>query len=567
MTGALSRGIALLLVLASGCTCARHEPFAGPIVRSQGAGALDTCDQQALRRVGDALFYPFQSQATTPLTFEAGLYRLDDRGVLMYDYGAAYNGLGWAYNPMFIARHALALAVDRAREDAPVAERERQLRAQLDWLVDNGEKHEEPVPYVLWLYPFPVEKFYVPAGWSSALAQARIAVALQYGFAEFGERRYCEAAQGALAALNVTMPAGGVSTMTARDAIWFEEYAHPSAPSTLVLNGHLSAIAGLAVLQSDLAAALFEAGVRSTATLLPKFDAGFLSRYSITPDWLAPAAGYNVMHAYQLSWLYDETGIPSFAAAAMRYLDYADDGGYATAEASVNAATHGPERINLSLGSSYWSGPLPARLTWHLDETRPTDGIDVVGYFLKAAAVPRDLTIEVEAADGTREAVGAVTGNEQPWFRVSWSARETRRIHLTMTRSNGWTATALYGLRASYSDRNTGFLPSFGALRNNNLPQGMTSGAGWTPPARDGWVLVRPVNPVGGTLQVSPCPDALQLRWSAGSALDELASAVVEPARDANGCRFEAPHGNWLKFEFEGAVKRPVFRWTDARGS
>lgn len=546
--------------------CTKAEVFAGPIVVAEATGPLDVCDREALLAEGGNIFYPFQSRAPTPLTFESGLYRFDDAGVLMYDYGKAYGGLGWAYNPMFIARHALGLAVDRAAETTPVPERERQLRAQLDWLVENGTERQTPVRHHVWTYPFPVEKFYMPAGWSSGLAQARIAVAMQYGFAEFGDERYCLAAQGALAAMNITTAVGGVATKTAEDAVWFEEYAHPGAPSTLVLNGHLSALAGLHVLRSEVAARLFDAGVRSTAALLPKFDAGFLSRYSLYPDWLAPAAGYNVMHAYQLSWLYDVAPIPAFAAAAMRYLDYADDGGYATAVASVNAETHGPDRLNLSLGSSYWSGPMPAHVTWHLDATGPTEGIDVVGYFLKPSSLPRDLTAEVEGPDGTREVVGALTGNEAPWFRMSWTTRETSRIHLHVSRSSGWSATALFGLRAVHSDRRTGFLPSYGLLRNTNLPAWMTTEAGWQPPGEEGWVLIRPVAKEG-TLVVSPCPAGLGLDWSAGKSLDAMEPVEVAPAIDDAGCRFESPRGDWLKFEFEGAVKRPVFRWTDARGT
>lgn len=536
----------------SSCTAAEGAPVY----------PLDGCDRAGLTELEAGLLYPFQSTAPLPALDGDSLYRLDDDGVLMYDYGTDYGGLGWAYNPFFIARHAMQLAVYRSQDPAFSPELERQLRAQLDWLVRNAVWRDEPVLHAVWPYPFPVDRFSMPAGWVSGLAQGKIAVALQYGFATYGDEDHCDTALGALAALALEIGEGGVAVRLGDDALWFEEYAHPDAAPPYVLNGHVDVLAALSVLRSEDAGKLLEKGIAGVRELLPEFDTGFLSRYAAAAAVLAPAKGYNVMHSHQLSWLHELTADPFFALYAMQFLDYANAGGYATATTSIDPVLHGPDRLDLTLANAYWSSPLPTVLTWHLDEPRVTDGIYVVGYFLKPDALPRALEVEVERPDGTRVSVAKLTDNEEPWFGVRWAPQPTSRIHVTITESNGWTATALFGARASYADERTRFLASYGAVQNRNLVSRMATSEGWPVPVSDGWVLIRPAA-VGGILEVMPCPASLVLEWHAGAALDHLEPTPVAGERSPEKCQFEAPAGQWVKFAFTGAASAPVFRWQE----
>lgn len=549
-----------------GCDSLRElgKPSGG-LVEPIAAGPLDTCDRTALTAMGADLLYPFRSAASTPTTFESGPYGFDDAGVLTYDYGSRYGGIGQTHNPMFISLHALGMAKDLiVGGDDPV--RRDQLKKQLDWLVGNGIVRDRPIEYATWRYPFPVERFGMPPQWSSSLAQGRIAAAMQLGFALLGDIRYCRYARLATAAMNVSLEDGGVASRVGDgDSLWFEEYAHASAPPSRVLNGHLSAVAGLHVLHSGLAQALYLAGVEATRRLLPSFDTGFLSRYSLDPDWLAPAGGYNVMHVQQLSWLFEVEGDPIFAEEAMKYLYYSDDEGFATASTSTNTDRNGPDKIAMAFGNSYWSSTrLPVDVSWHLDTPQITDGISIVGYFLNPQALPRDVAIEVYGEGQSVVHRASITDNEAPWFTVTWPPVTTTAIRMNFTKSNGWGGVGLTGLRARHVGPRTGFLASPHGVRAPNLPHHMGDSRGWVPPVSDGWLLIRPVHSRGGTLHVSPCPDTLRLGWFAGAALDELVPAGVEHIRDADGCRFVAPAGAWLKFEFEGAVKRPVFRWIDA---
>lgn len=537
------------------------------LVVAADEGPLDRCDRDELVAAGSELLYPFRSTASTPTSFESGPYGFDDDGVLTFDYGPRYGGIGRIYNPMFIALYALDLAKDLI-EGGDDTVRRAQMRAQLDWLIDNAEVRDRPVEYATWLFPFPVERFSMPPGWSSGLAASRIAAAMQLGYALLGDRAYCRYAHLATAAMNVLLEDGGVASRVGDGAsLWYEEYAHASVPPSRVLNGHLSALAGLHVLQSGLGRALYEAGVESTRRLLPAFDTGFLSRYALDPDWLAPAGGYNVMHVQQLSWLFDVEGDQIFAEEAMKYLYYSDDEGYATASTSTNPVRNGPDKIAMAFGNSYWSSPrLPVDVTWHLDTPQQTTGIHVVGYFLNPKSLPRNFAIEVEDEVGRIVHRSGVVDNTAPWLTVKWPPVPTARVRLHFTESNGWGGVALTGLRAITVRSRTQYLASDNAVRVTSLPHEMGSKSGWVPPVRSGWFLIRPVAK-GGTLTVSPCPAGLKLRWSAGMSLGALAPVEVTPVVDEGTCRFESPRGEWLKFDFEGAVKRPVFRWTDARGT
>ena len=102
-----------MLLNASGCDLflSQDTRSAGLVIPAE-EGPLDRCDRDALAATGSDLLYPFRSAASTPTSFESGPYGFDDNGVLTYDYGRRYDGIGRTYNPMFIALHALGMAKD-----------------------------------------------------------------------------------------------------------------------------------------------------------------------------------------------------------------------------------------------------------------------------------------------------------------------------------------------------------------------------------------------------------------------------------------------------------------------
>lgn len=127
-----------------------------------------------------------------------------------------------------------------------------------------------------------------------------------------GDRRYLDAALRALAPLQTNVRDGGLLRCFGGDCRhpFFEEY--PTHPASYVLNGFMFTLVGLhdlaSVAPSSSAGADFQAGLRTLATVLPRYDYEGRPSYSLTqdtipgiaPDW---APSYHPVDVYLLEAL------------------------------------------------------------------------------------------------------------------------------------------------------------------------------------------------------------------------------------------------------------------------
>jgi len=196
---------------------------------------------------------------------------------------------------------------------------DRQFLALADWFV------EQAVPAaggLVWRCNLAVPKYGLSAGWPSALAQSEAISVLLRAQVLTGATHYGEAAQAGLAPLGTPVAEGGVATEVDGQLV-LEEY--PTATPAAVLNGWIVGLLGvheLATATGDARArGLLEESVSGLLTLLPRYDYGWWSLYSLydhgAPDLAKPF--YQRFHPVLLRALDLVRPDDRFRAMAMRW--------------------------------------------------------------------------------------------------------------------------------------------------------------------------------------------------------------------------------------------------------
>jgi heparosan-N-sulfate-glucuronate 5-epimerase len=195
--------------------------------------------------------------------------------------------------------------------------------ARFDAIADLLAQRAVPVDAELrWPYKVAIPKYGLRSGWCSAMAQGQVASVFVRQFLRTGDGRWADHARGALrplvddSELVSQTPAGQV----------LEEA--PSDPPSHILNGWIYALWGLwdagVGLQDGKAAQAFAAGVASLRAMLPAYDVGWWTRYSLYPHVLVDLAKpfYHRIHVLQLEMTARATGHSDLAATAERWRGY-----------------------------------------------------------------------------------------------------------------------------------------------------------------------------------------------------------------------------------------------------
>lgn len=175
---------------------------------------------------------------------------------------------------------------------------------------------------LVWEVPVAAPKYGLGRGWPSALGQGQAISVLLRAHALTGEERWFEAARAALVPLAAGVEDGGLARML-DGALVLEEY--PSRRPSAVLNGWIYALLGvheLAVARAEpRAEELMTRSVRGLLELLPRYDLGWWSRYSLyphaRPDLAKPF--YQRLHPVLLEALHLARPDPRLPALAARW--------------------------------------------------------------------------------------------------------------------------------------------------------------------------------------------------------------------------------------------------------
>lgn len=380
-----------------------------------------------------------------------GKFSLREDGITLFDYGTNYNNLGKWANPYFNSNFANALYRDWKDTKCTDEKLKSQFLRVADWYLEQAVTKNN---MAIWTYPFHNQYFDLDPGWISGIGQARIAGTLYRANAVTGDSKYKAAADAAMETYLHDLKSGGVVTFD-NDVTWIEEAPDPNGRSYKVLNGHITALMGLAdiydITKDPRWSDLIKRGVAAVKRDLPKFDGGFISYYSV--DWPAPTrrtaerGGYNSLHVSQLLWMHNYFGDSDFLKWASHFQSYEMNSDKYEASYSVNSKTNGPERAKaLLFGASWTTNEFPTTFT--ITPQKPTRFKGVAIDALDQARRPIDFDVKAYRR-GKIVALKEVRNNEKLWMDANfkWPV-EADKLEVELKKGDRITAiTSLMAIR------------------------------------------------------------------------------------------------------------------------
>jgi heparosan-N-sulfate-glucuronate 5-epimerase len=176
----------------------------------------------------------------------------------------------------------------------------------------------------IWEYNVPDRKYGMQAPTISALAQAQAASVFVRKYARDRDDRSAILAHQAIQPL--LAPERPTTMVMLRSGLAMEEA--PSNPPSLILNGWIYSLWGLrdvAIgLDDEVCHRVLRESTNCLASLLPSYDVGWWSRYSLYPHRIPDLAKpfYHRLHVEQLDVLAELTGDQVFATYAARWRGY-----------------------------------------------------------------------------------------------------------------------------------------------------------------------------------------------------------------------------------------------------
>jgi heparosan-N-sulfate-glucuronate 5-epimerase len=198
------------------------------------------------------------------------------------------------YQPVVIAQYALAQH-NLALNGKPGA-KEIFMRCA-KWLEDNAVE-EMKGRFLVWPYSYPLRTPSIPAGWISGMAQGVGLSVLARSFYRTGSSRTAEVAERVAKSFLYRVEEGGVIFRFPNETCFIEEVAH--LPALHILNGCQAALIGLfeylSVFADPKLQTILEASVQGIDDLLPEFDTGYWSLYSLGVRWHLASRHYHRVH-------------------------------------------------------------------------------------------------------------------------------------------------------------------------------------------------------------------------------------------------------------------------------
>ncbi len=191
-----------------------------------------------------------------------------------------------------------------------------------EWFVNNRIEDDKLGAY--WLTRVDKPAYGIRWPWKSAFSQARAINILLRAFQITGNAEFEINSQKALQPFLYSVPEGGITTFT-QAGPFYEEY--PANVPVLVLNGMIFSLCGIYDFvrthpNHEAAWNIFNKGISTLETLLPEYDIGFWSKYSLCEADFHPGIdpstiGYHYLHTVQLELMFQLTQKDIFK-------DYAD---------------------------------------------------------------------------------------------------------------------------------------------------------------------------------------------------------------------------------------------------
>jgi hypothetical protein len=190
-----------------------------------------------------------------------------------------------------------------------------------DWLMANQDEQGG------WKATVFMPKFGLRSPFYSALIQGMGISTLVRAALISNDEKFSQAAVRALKLYQVDVHGGGISRII-NGFVFYEEY--PSEKNYHVLNGFIYSLWGLLDLvrynNNDPARQLWESGLATLTSILPKYDTGNWSLYHIGDGMKNPATiAYHKIHIEQLKVMHAVTGQKVFMDYAQKWQGYLEN--------------------------------------------------------------------------------------------------------------------------------------------------------------------------------------------------------------------------------------------------
>lgn len=373
----------------------------------------------------------------------SGKFSLSPDGVVLFDYGKAYGGLGKWANPYFNSHYGLALYRDWLQTGCSDEDIKNRLIRVAEWFVSTAEWRDD---MAVWPHPFRNEHFNLNPGWISGIGQARIAGVLYRAAAVTGDLRYKKTADGAMQVYDHTLIEGGVVSRNGSDS-WIEEAPDHNGRSFKILNGHITSIAGIidvySITNDPRWSGLIKSSMLTVKRNLPRFDSGFSSIYSL--DWIgggrniAARGDYNSLHVTQLLWMYDHFKDKEFLKWASHFNSYELNYDKYYSSNSVNSTTNGPSKAKSLMGGSAWTtNAFPTTFKIELNELEKIKGVAFDS--LNLNRIPVDFDVSALRGGKVIEKI-SIKNNDKLYGNVLFTKPiKTEELEITFSKGLGNTA-------------------------------------------------------------------------------------------------------------------------------
>jgi hypothetical protein len=286
---------------------------------TRGRQAYALADDLLSPQLGE---YYFEMTEPLLLSGHSQEFHFDDEGIPLIPTYIDVEERALIHYPISIGQYGLAVW-HTFHQTGAEADRHRFLRI-VDWFYRNRIEDERLGAY--WLTDVEKPAYRIDKPWKSAFAQARAINLLLRAHQLTGDRETHRVAERALVPFQYSVDQGGVVAYL-DEGPFYEEY--PAGVPVLVLNGMVFSLCGvhdfLRVHPEHAGARrIFNDGVSTLARLLPRYDLGFWSRYSLCEASFHPAVdpatiGYHHLHIVQLELMYRLTGKEIFRQYSERW--------------------------------------------------------------------------------------------------------------------------------------------------------------------------------------------------------------------------------------------------------